>query len=186
MTMQAYRCLRIAFVGTLVFAAFVGLVMVGGQFRYSSICDRCGTVRHKSDWQILYSDITVFSQATESDTLLSRVLLTNNIVPTHAHHWLFAQGGGKLVRCAIGGGMYLENATRSEELAALMLQLHRHGLDDINTKILEGCMNPGTSRDFLSFFLVNVPPEPTTSEELRKWFSEQSAECEQWAAIIKR
>src|SRR5215204_6449400 len=92
-------------VGIAMFAALatvVTLALMMGPFGYTSVCNRCGALRSTTEWQLPMTSLTVFRSSTESESPLSRVLLTNGIVAAHSHQWLFAQGGGNGVKCAIG------------------------------------------------------------------------------------
>jgi hypothetical protein len=156
-----------------VLASLVTLTVVSGPFDYSSVCDRCGALRRTSDWELPFTEFTVFTQSTESESLLSRVLLTNSIVPPHSHHWLFIHGGGRGVKCAIGPGRHIRPAADSEEFAALVLTLHHRGQIAFRDRVLRGVFDPDTSRWFrgagIGSDAIRMSPA-----EMQDWVVEQS------------
>ena len=129
-------------------AAIVGFTLVHGVFTFSSVCSRCGGVRRTTEWQIPHTEITLFTYSSEATTPLSQVLMTNNIVPTHNHNWLFAHGGGNGVRCALGDGQGLQSAVNSEDFARMIQALHNHGLLELRTRLLRGVFDPETTFHF--------------------------------------
>lgn len=156
-----------------VFATVLTFTFIGRPFRYSSVCDKCGALRHTTDWRFPLTRVTVFTYSTESDSPLSRALLTNTIVPAHGHHWLFAQGGGNGVRCAIGQGRHIRPAAESEEFAALVLAMHQRGQLSFRDRVLRGVFDPDTSHLFrgLSF---RAPKVTMSAAEIQGWITEQS------------
>lgn len=167
------------------FATLVVFTLIESPFGYFSVCGRCGSVRSTTDWKLPFSDFTVFTQSAESETPLSRVLLTNGIVQPHAHQWLFGHGGGHGIRCAIGPGRHIRPAADSEEFARLVLALHSHGLTALRDRVLQGALDPDTSRFFRGLSL-NLPKEPTTAGELQGWLTEQNEYLDEMVAAFKK
>jgi hypothetical protein len=153
-------------------ALWIMLAWVNGPFRYGSVCDRCGALRSTTEWRLPFTELTVFVHATESDTPLSRVLMTNGIVSLHAHHWLFGHGSGNGVKCAIGPGRHVSPTASSEDFATLVLMLHRSGEIALRDQVLSGALDPGTSRT-VRCLAVDAPPATASAEELQAWFVEQ-------------
>jgi hypothetical protein len=85
-----------------VLATAATFTFTGDPFGYLSVCDRCGASRRTTKWKLPLTEFTVFTRSVESETPLSRAVLTNGIVQSHTHHWLFGHGGGHGVKCAIG------------------------------------------------------------------------------------
>jgi hypothetical protein len=168
-----------------VIATVFTFTLITGPFGYSSVCDKCGASRHTTDWQLPLTDLTVFTYSTESDSPLSRVLLTNGIVPAHSHHWLFSVGGGNGVRCAIGPGRHIRPAAGSEEFAAIVLTLHQRGQIDFRDRVLRGVFDPRTSELFwrLGF---NAPKTTTSATEIQGWIAEQSEYLDEMVAAYKK
>jgi hypothetical protein len=167
-----------------VLATAATFTFIGDPFGYFSVCDRCGALRRTTEWKLPLSEFTVFTRSVESETPLSRAVLTNGIVQPHTHHWLFGHGGGHGVKCAIGQGRHIRPAADSQEFARLVLMLHTHGLPALRDRVLRGAFDPDTSQLFfgLSF---SAPKEPTTPAEMQSWFSEQSEYLDEKIAVYK-
>lgn len=154
-------------------AALAAFGVIAYPFRYSSVCDRCGELRHTTEWMLPFSDLTLGSHSAQSNSVLARTLSTNGIVQPHTHHWLFASGGGHGVRCAIGPGRHIMGVVNSEEFASVVIRIHTHGLTGISDRILRGALDPNTSRAF-AVLALGVPREPTTVAAIQSWFTEES------------
>src|SRR5690348_15012967 len=72
------------------------------RFEFTSVCSQCGATRDTTDWQIPLTSVRVFSHSSEHASPVSTVLVSSGTVATHQHQWLFCQGGGNGVKCAIG------------------------------------------------------------------------------------
>ena len=156
-----------------VLTSLVTFTVVSGPFDYSSVCDRCGALRHTTDWELPFTEFTVFSQSTESSSPLSRLLLTNSIVLSHPHHWLFINGGGHGVKCAIGPGRHIRPAADSEEFAALLLTLHQLGQFAFRDRVLRGVFDPDTSRWFRGLRFDSDATRMSPAE-IQDWIAERS------------
>ena len=168
----AYRK-RLAFWVAASLAAVVGLGILAGPFRYASVCVQCGAIQRTVEWRIPITDLHVFSRSVESETALSRVLLTNGIVRAHSHHWLFAQGAGAGVKCAIGRGRHVYPAVHRDSFAAVVLALHRRGKVAVRDRLLRGVFDPATSRSFLASAGAEDVGEMSEGE-LDAWIAEQT------------
>ena len=153
-------------------ALWILLAWVNGPFRYGSVCDRCGALQSTTEWRLPFTGLPVFAHSTESETPLSRVLMTNGIVSSHAHHWLFGHGSGNGVKCAIGPGRHVSPTAASEDFATLVLMLHRNGQSELQGRVLSGAFDPRTSR-MVGCLAVDAPPATASAEELQAWFVEQ-------------
>lgn len=152
-------------------ALWITLAWVNGPFRYGSVCDRCGALQSTTEWRLPFTRLPVFAHSTESETPLSRVLMTNGIVSLHPHHWLFGHGSGNGVKCAIGPGRHVSPTAASEDFATLVLMLHRSGETALRDRVLSGAFDPETSRT-VRCLAVDVPPTTASAEELQAWFVE--------------
>ena len=169
-------------VGLAILAAFAHLY---GRFGYTSVCDRCGALRETTQWQVPFTDITLFERSTESDSALSRVLLSRGIVPSHSHHWLFANGGGNGVLCAIGSGRHLRFTLQSEKVAALVRMLHERGQLSVRDRILRDVFNPDLSRVFPAL-CSDAPATDATGTEIQNWVTEMTNNLEIVESATKR
>ena len=170
-----------------VFAAFataLTFTLIAGPFGYASVCDKCGALRSTADWQLAWTQFTVSTHSTQSDSPLSQVLLTNGIVPAHSHHWLFAHGGGNGVRCAIGPGGYVRSTAKSEEFAALVLALHQRGQTAFRDRVLRGAFDPATSHLFCSL-TFSAPKAMKSATEMQDWIAEQSEYLDEMVPAYK-
>src|ERR1051325_11124003 len=98
-----------------------------GRFSYSSVCNRCGVVQLTEQWQIPRTSIPMFIHSSMWQTPVSLCLTTNRIVPSHNHQWVFAQGSGNGVRCALGNGQAVRSTVEFSEVARLLEALERYG-----------------------------------------------------------
>lgn len=168
-----------------VVATTVTFTLIAGPFGYASVCDKCGAVRHSRDWQLPGTEVTIFTLSKELDSPLSRVLLRNGIVQTHPHHWLFAQGGGHGVKCALGTGRYILFAADSKEFAALVSALHQQGQMAFRDRVLRVVFDPDTAGLFrnLSF---DAPTVATSASEMQTWIAEQSEYLDEMIPFYKK
>jgi len=111
------------------FVAVVGLTVSAlfGRFGFTSVCSRCGAIRDTTDWQIPLTSITVFSLSSTHASPVSTILTSTGIIVAHEHKWLFCQGGGNGVRCAIGAGRHIRPAVESDGVAAVIAASQRFG-----------------------------------------------------------
>lgn len=167
-----------------VFATLLTFTLIIGRFGFYSVCDQCGALRHTTDWQLPLTSLTVFSHSTESETPLNQVLLTNSIVKPHNHHWLFGQGGGNGVTCAIGSGRHIRPAANSKEFADMILMLHGHGQASFRDRVLRGVFNPHTSHQFFNLSF-DAPKETASDSEVQSWIKEESEYLDEMAAAQK-
>jgi hypothetical protein len=170
------------------FAAVVTLAtltFVSGPFGYMSVCDRCGALRHTTDWMLPFTEIKIYTHQTESDSPLSRTVLEHAIIQPHAHHWLFANGGGHGVRCAIGPGRHIRPTVEFEDFTRTILMLHNHELTALRDTVLRGGLDPDISHLYRSLS-HSAPREPTTTQELQRWFSAESDYLNEMVAVFKK
>src|SRR5438552_2240503 len=134
------------FVITGVAAAVLAVyIVVYGAFGFSSVCSRCGAVRLATAWQIPRTSIPVFSRSSIHQTPVSICLMTNRIAPPHRHQWVFAQGGGNGVRCALGGAHMVRSTVESSQVAQLLEALQRYGESSFRDKVLTNLFDDSTT-----------------------------------------
>ena len=151
-------------------------VLFDGPFGYSSICTQCGMRRFSRDWFVPFTPIKLGTIHSESETPLSTVLHEKQIVPAQTHQWLFIQGSGHGIMCAIGNGSRLSNAT-NEDAASTIALLHDRGQIAFRDRLLAGLLNPDTCGLYRS--ATYIPPlETFTDAELRRWMEKQSQEID--------
>ena len=96
----------------------VGLaVLLGmgfGRFYSYSICSTCGAIERDTEWQIGPGRTTFWTARSVESTPLCKLLADRQLVGDHAHTWLFGQGSGNGVRCALGPGSHIQEAAMPE------------------------------------------------------------------------
>jgi hypothetical protein len=101
-----------------------------GRFRSFSICDVCGSIEDETRIQLAYSSTTLFMSRTERQTPLSALVTGRGIVPPHTHQWIFGQGSGNGVRCALGPAHSLLGSTSAESAMFLRAVDDYRGRDE--------------------------------------------------------
>jgi hypothetical protein len=171
----------ILFGAVAVFLVFGYFVVLGGPFGYFSICDRCGARRDTVVWEFPFSHFRIYSRSQERSTPLSQVLVTNGLVKSHPHNWLFGHGSGNGVKCAIGSGRHISAAAESVEFAALVQTLHQNGETAFRDRILRGALDPEKTREY--WRLGDHAPTNATRSELRAWIVNETEMLDLWAAL---
>ncbi|MEW6157511.1 MAG: hypothetical protein AB1813_08770 [Verrucomicrobiota bacterium] len=154
-------------------------------YGFYSVCKQCGMIRLSTKWMLPGTFITVFTNSKERSTPLSRTVLNYGIVPPHKHDWLFGQGSGHGVTCAIGSGRHIWPAAQSQKLADLLLLLHKHGKTEFRDQILVGVLDPETTQLFMSL-TFDAPGEPVTALGLEHWIATESKALEEKMEFWKR
>jgi hypothetical protein len=96
------------------------LAMLGPcRFNSGRICTDCGRLQHTSERQLPLTSITYWSSTWIEETPLSKMADAGLIGP-HAHHWLYANGGGNGVVCAIGDGRHIVPAIHQPAVASFL------------------------------------------------------------------
>lgn len=127
-------------------AAALGIyVAFFGAFGYSSVCSRCGAVRQTTEWQIPRTSIPILSRSSVRQTPVSLSMTTNRIAPPHGHQWVFAQGGGNGVRCALGRARLVRSTVESSQVAQLLTALERYGERGFRDKVLTNLFDDSTT-----------------------------------------
>lgn len=127
-----------------------------GAFRYSSVCTTCGAIQNTTEWQIPLTTIGIFHHSSQRPTSVSTTLLRSGVVGMHEHQWLFSQGGGNGVRCAIGGGRHIAPVVQSGGVAAVIAASQQFGVLQLRDKLLHALFDPRTS-EAVRVLGANVP-----------------------------
>lgn len=172
--------LLIAFVLALTLILVNLITFVFGRFSYSSVCTRCGAIQHAADWKIFGSVIPLLSSATVEATPFSTALTGGSSTNTCQHQWMFAQGSGNGVTCAIGSGRHLWTTIRSTNVAALLVWNQKYGDPQFQDRLVQVALDPETysAAEMLAF---DIPDNGFASRdeyhvwlvEAQKFFEEQ-------------
>jgi hypothetical protein len=150
----------------------VGCILTSGAFRYLSVCDRCGAIRQTTEWQIPRTRFAFFSHSSIRQTAVSLCLTTNRIVPTHGHKWVFAQGGGNGIKCALGRAHLVRSTVESLEVAQILETLERYHERNFRDRVLKNLFNDSTTYMVRTLF---VPSGGfTNAAHLHAWVFEQN------------
>jgi len=164
-------------------AAFAASVVLFGPFRYSAVCNRCGAIQRTTEWQIPRTSIRLISRSSIQQTPVSLCLTTNRIVTSHDHQWIFAQGGGNGVRCALGGAHRVRSTVESSEVAQLLEALDRHGEHGFRDKVLTNLFDDSST---IFVHSLSVPTGGfTNASQLRAWISEEAQYFDEMVSASK-
>ncbi|KAF0180066.1 MAG: hypothetical protein FD161_1079 [Limisphaerales bacterium] len=161
------------------------IALHAGEFSYYSICQSCGKWRttrvigvHAWNWSLL-------TRHEERDTPLSLLLWKDGIGKPHEHVWLFGQGGGNGVKCAIGHGRHLAGNVNDPTLVQFLADARKFGQGQVASNVLAVAMNPKTSYD--ARHLVSGYPETgfATRGYFLDWMRENESYLEWRNEIIR-
>ncbi len=132
----------------LILIALLSLKFVygGGFFRWTSICEVCGAEQNTTE--ILW----LFPWHRFKDTPLSEFVRREDIQGVHTHQWLFCQGGGNGILCALGSAHNLLSIVQDQSTQRFLGAVKRF-------------KGPEEARVWLQKFL-----EPKQSDNLRSFF----------------
>ncbi len=158
-------------------------ILTSGAFSYASVCDRCGAIRQTTEWQMPRTRFAFFSHSSTHQTPVSLCLTTNRIVPPHRHQWVFAQGGGNGIKCALGRAQMVRATVESSEVAQILEALERFDERDSRDKVLTNLFDDSTTH------VVRTLSFPsggfTNAAQLHGWVSEQNWYFDEMLATIK-
>ncbi len=110
-------------------------------------------------------------------------MTTNRIAPPHSHQWVFAQGGGNGVRCALGRAHMVRFTVESPEVAQLLAALERYGERGFRDKVLTNLFDDSTTHLVRT---LSVPPGGfTNAAQLHVWISEESVDFDEMVTAFK-
>lgn len=122
-------------VGGVWLAAF----FTNGSFTSNYVCTHCGSTKQTTRSFWIPSSIV-------NDTPISEFHRQLNFGSTNEHSWLFAQGSGGTIRCAIGQGSSLYGSLRGDVTAAGLREIQDKLGDQVARTWLSRILNPDTSR----------------------------------------
>jgi hypothetical protein len=160
-------------------------IYVSGPFRFSSVCERCGAIRYTTEWQFPGTRWTVLARSTESETPVSRTLVTNGIVTAHDHPWIFASGGGNGVKCALGRASQVQSSVESDDVARIIEALHKAGEHPFRDRVLTNLFGRDTTFFVRAMSPLNSTADSSIEGDLRQWVSKQSEYLDEAAARLK-
>jgi len=152
-------------------------------FRFHSVCVQCGTLKATTAWQVSGSRMTLYSQSTESESALSRVLREAGLVQPHEHRWDFTSGRGNGIRCALGYGRYFARAARSDTFADMVAMLHDRGEFTFRDRILSVSRRQDELHIAYEDLVLYPVDDSMDSAELQTWIDEQSAQIDFWERV---
>lgn len=109
-----------------------------GFFHETHICTHCGAMQETR--RVLWIPFPEIRQTPLS--IYQNSLASSS---SHSHQWLFASGGGGMIRCAIGNGRHLYTAVLTEQSTAA-LKVIRQQRDDATANLwTRRLLDPETS-----------------------------------------
>ena len=169
-------------------AAIITLVAAAlfGAFSFTSVCSRCGAIRDTTEWQIPMTSITVFSHSSEHASPVSTVLTSNGIIAAHEHQWLFCQGGGNRVTCAIGEGRHIRPVVQSDGVAVVIAASQRFGDARFRDRLLRSLFDPKTS-EAVRRLGMSVPTKGfPDAAAFRAWLSQETESFDEMVAMHQK
>jgi len=166
--------------------AVVGLAAstLFGRFGFSSVCSRCGAIQDTTEWQIPLTSVTVFKLSSEHASPVSTVLVSSGIVAAHQHKWLFCQGAGNGVRCAIGEGRHIRPAVESDGVAAVIAASQRFGELEFRDRLLRALFDPKTSEVVWG---LNIPTNGfAEASAFRAWLSQETKSFDEIVTMYQK
>ena len=160
-----------------------GYILASGAFRYASVCDRCGAIRQTTEWQIPHTSFAILSRSSTHETPVSLCLTTNKIVRQHNHQWVFAQGGGNGIKCALGRAHKVRFTVESTEVPQLLASLEQYGERGFRDKVLTNLFVDSTTHVVRT---LSVPANGfTNAAQLHAWISSESEYFNELVATLK-
>jgi hypothetical protein len=150
-----------------VVAVFGWLLFDLGPFYSSSVCGRCGAVKVTTLWQIPRTQITFYSRSSLRSTPVSLVLATNQIISSHKHDWLFVQGSGNGIHCALGSASEIRIASDTPHVARLIGTLHQFGEPDFRDKVITNLFDPDVCSEVRMFSFMTPNSTLTDPQKMQ-------------------
>jgi len=177
---------RVALVVVVIgFAAF-GACAVLGAFRFSSVCTQCGAIRETTEWQVPLTSITVYRHSSEQATPVSTALVESGIIAQHEHRWLFSQGGGNGIRCAIGEGRHIRPVVQLDGVAVVISASQKFGELQFRDRLLHALYDPKTS-EAVRGLGMNAPTNGFADGSFfRAWMTHESESFDENIAMYQK
>lgn len=104
----------------------IGVASLFCRFNSRSVCSVCGCTCQNTDLQLPLVPITYWRFQSTSETPLSEQVKQLNLAPGHRHDWIFMNGGGNGVMCALGNGGEMYANTQMPEVTAFVADTYRY------------------------------------------------------------
>lgn len=107
-----------SFVRIVVFVFFMGIVACIGPCRFSSysICRKCGATQLTINRQLPFVRTTYWT----TNTIARSPVVDLALVGAHTHDWVFAQGGGNGIACALGHGTVIRQRLSTDSVQSFL------------------------------------------------------------------
>jgi len=120
-----------------------------GQFESTSVCTTCGEAQSTREFQIPFTRFTYFATRSRSATPLSAAINRAGLVPaTHSHQWLFANGGGNGIMCALGSGRHVRDTANFPAVATFVTATVTYRGQSAAQPWLAALLDPNRTSDF--------------------------------------
>jgi hypothetical protein len=177
---------KIAVAFTLVALVMFAASALFGRFGFTSVCSQCGAIRDTTDWQIPLTSVTVFSHSSERGSPVSTVLTSSGIIATHQHQWLFCQGGGNGVTCAIGEGGHVRPVVESDGVAAIISASQRFGELQFRDRLLHALFDPKTSEAVRGLGMSAPTNGFSDATMFRAWLTQETESFDEMVAMYQK
>jgi len=139
------------------------------RFSYFSVCSKCGCIRDSVARQLPFLPVTYWTSHRLEDSPVSRAAA--QLVQPHSHEWLFGQGGGNGVLCALGPGHQIAPTVWSEQVASFIRATHEYVAPSKARYWLNCALDPKRSRAVLNWLQASGFPAsaPVDRKTYSKW-----------------
>lgn len=186
MSTTPHRLKKIAVAFAIVALVVLAASALFGRFGFTSVCSQCGAIRDTTDWQFPLTSVTVFSHSSEHASPVSTVLTSSGIVATHQHQWLFCQGGGNGVKCAIGGGRHIKPVVESDDVAAIISASQRFGELQFRDRLLHALFDLKIS-EAVRGLGMNAPTNGfSDAPAFHAWLARESPSFDEMVAMYQK
>ncbi|CAN5542523.1 hypothetical protein BH10PLA1_BH10PLA1_19260 [soil metagenome] len=140
-------------------------------FRSGSICNVCGATQSETDWQFPLTSLTYWSSTAVRSTPLRETTERLHLCPPHQHQFIFIQGSGNGVLCAIGQGRHFAAAATHSQWSVFIANLAAYRGAAIAEHWLVVSLTPDGWRP-LSMLLSDFPDAGFRSQgEYDEWWT---------------
>lgn len=145
------------------------LTVLFGPFGYVSICQHCGRARHTTEFQVPLLGLSYFWFHHVEDTNFSSRL--GQLVPSHECRWLFGQGGGNGIVCAIGKGHSLLNVVNQPTIVSFIQNVDRFEGHAASQDWIAKSLDPDQADTVRHWLIGSIFPESgfDSEDEYRRW-----------------
>lgn len=164
--------------GSATIVAVATIIQFFFTFSYTSICTACGSIQHTTEFHIPFAGVTYWHSRSETETPLSKIIAKHQLAPAHSHSWLFANGAGGGVTCAIGEGRHLYGAVQSSEVASFVDAVATYEGHVNANQWLNRLLDPKRSQNALNaIHFAGVPDVSFTNQpQFEQWKKDHDAD----------